>query len=129
VSKLRRQFRIQARPPSGCAYSPSRLNKARHQKLMPVYSIYLVRCRNGSLYTGIATDVARRLAEHEDGAKGAKYLRGKRPLKLVYERKIGDRSLALKIECRIKRLTKEEKADVNRLSARIDGFLDESADY
>jgi putative endonuclease len=79
------------------------------------------------MYTGIATDVARRLAEHEDGIKGAKYLRGKGPLKLVYQQSIGDRSLASKIECRIKRLSREEKTDMDSLSARIDGFLVEIA--
>jgi len=92
---------------------------------MSAYSVYLVRCRDGSLYTGIAIDVARRMSEHEDGAKGAKYLRGKGPLELVYEQEIGDRSLASKIESRIKRLTKAEKSDSKRLSACIDSFLDE----
>jgi putative endonuclease len=90
---------------------------------MSAYSVYLVRCRDGSLYTGIATDVARRLAEHEDGVKGAKYLRGKGPLTLVFKQEIGDRSLASKIESRIKRLTSAEKADVNSLSERIGAFL------
>ena len=54
------------------------------------YSVYLVRCRDGSLYTGIATDVERRLKEHEASPRGAKYLRGKGPLTLIYEREIGD---------------------------------------
>jgi putative endonuclease len=90
---------------------------------MSAYSVYLVRCRDGSLYTGIATDVSRRFSEHEDGVKGAKYLRGKGPLKLVYQQEIGDRSLAQKIESRIKRLSSTEKSDVNNLSERIDEFL------
>ncbi len=90
---------------------------------MSAYSVYLVRCRDGSLYTGIATDVSRRFSEHEDGVKGAKYLRGKGPLKLVYQQEIGDRSLAQKIESRIKRLSNTEKSDVSNLSERIDGFL------
>ena len=90
---------------------------------MSAYSVYLVRCRDGSLYTGIATDVSRRFSEHEDGVKGAKYLRGKGPLKLVYQQEIGDRSLAQKIESRIKRLSNTEKSDVNNLSDRIDEFL------
>jgi len=90
---------------------------------MSAYSVYLVRCRDGSLYTGIATDVSRRFSEHGDGVKGAKYLRGKGPLKLVYQQEIGDRSLAQKIESRIKRLSNTEKSDVSNLSERIDGFL------
>jgi len=92
---------------------------------MSAYSVYLVRCRDGSLYTGIAIDVARRISEHEDGAKGAKYLRGRGPLELVYQQEIGDRSLASKIESRVKRLSKVEKADSKCLSAYIDRFLAE----
>jgi putative endonuclease len=92
---------------------------------MSAYSVYLIRCRDGSLYTGIATDVARRLAEHEDGAKGAKYLRGKGPLTLVFEQEIGNRSLASKIESRIKRLTSAEKSDVNTLPKRIGALVQE----
>jgi putative endonuclease len=95
---------------------------------MAAFSVYLVRCRDGSLYTGIATDVARRLIEHEDGAKGAKYLRGKGPLKLVYQKQVGDRSLASKIESRIKRMSQAEKTDVRGLSERIDGLMAELGD-
>jgi putative endonuclease len=90
---------------------------------MPDYSIYLVRCRDGSLYTGITTDVARRMSEHKGGIRGAKYLRGKGPLKLVYQREVGDRSLASKLESRIKRMTKAEKSNVTALQNLIDGIL------
>ena len=83
----------------------------------PQWSVYMVRCRDGSLYTGIATDIARRFAEHQSG-KGAKYLRGRTPLILVYKKRIGSRSLALKIECIIKRMPKERKEGV--VSKRID---------
>jgi len=100
-----------------------RLKNALPETEMPAYSVYLVRCRDGSLYTGIATDVSRRITEHEDGAKGAKYLRGRGPLKLVYQQEIGDRSLASKVESRVKRLSRSEKADLTSLSERIDGFL------
>ena len=92
---------------------------------MSAYSVYLVRCGDGSLYTGIAKDVVRRLAEHENGGKGAKYVRGRGPLELVYQQEIGDRSLASKIESRIKRMSSEEKANSIRLSERIDEFLAE----
>jgi putative endonuclease len=91
------------------------------------YSIYLVCCRDGTLYTGIATDVARRLAEHEGSSKGAKYLRGRGPLTLVFERRIGDRGLAQRIESRVKRLPRRDKADSHRLGSLIDAFLAESA--
>ena len=70
-----------------------------------IWSIYLIRCGDGSLYTGIATDVDRRLAEHlSQGPKSAKYLRGRLPLEIVYRKEIGTRSEASKEELRIKRL-------------------------
>jgi putative endonuclease len=73
------------------------------------WSVYVVRCRDGSLYTGIATDVARRLEEHRNGRIGARYLRGRAPLELAAQWSIGDRSLALRVEHRIKRMTRTEK--------------------
>ena len=77
---------------------------------MQEWYIYLVRTRYGSLYTGVATDVARRLAEHEQAnGRGAKYLRSKGPLELAYQMKIGDRALALKVERCVKNLSKEQK--------------------
>ncbi len=94
---------------------------------MSNYSVYLVRCRDGSLYTGIAIDVARRIAEHEDSRRGARFLRGKGPLTLVFQREIGDRSLASKIESRIKRLPKAEKSNANLLSKRIGVFVAQCA--
>ena len=87
------------------------------------YSLYLVRCNDGTLYTGIATDVARRVKEHEASNKGAKYLRGKAPLTLVFERELGNRSLASKVEGHVKKLSRREKSDSTILAARIDGFL------
>ena len=75
---------------------------------MPEWYLYMVRCRGGNLYTGIATDVERRLADHR-ADKGAKYLRGKGRLKLVLKKRIGTHGLALKIERRVKRLPKHKK--------------------
>ncbi|MEX0323784.1 MAG: GIY-YIG nuclease family protein [Puniceicoccaceae bacterium] len=74
------------------------------------WSVYIIRCADGSLYTGITTDVERRFEEHQSqGSKSAKYLRGRVPLKLVYSRVVGTRSEAAKEERRIKRLSKAEK--------------------
>jgi len=70
--------------------------------------IYVIRCRNGDLYTGISTDVQRRLAEHQSG-KGAKYLRGRGPLHLVFQQPVGSRSEALKAELAFKKLKKTDK--------------------
>lgn len=90
---------------------------------MSCWSVYLLRCSDGSLYTGIATDVSRRVAEHKKGQKGAKYLRGRGPLELVFQQEIGDRSLATRIEHRVKRLPKEHKEDLGRLPGRIEELL------
>jgi putative endonuclease len=75
----------------------------------PRWSVYVLRCRDGSLYTGIATDVARRIAEHEHGPKGAKYLRGRGPFTLVLQAEIGDRAHATRAELKLKRLPKPAK--------------------
>ncbi|CNH33315.1 GIY-YIG nuclease superfamily protein [Yersinia massiliensis] len=70
--------------------------------------LYLLRTTSGMLYTGITTDVARRMAQHQSG-KGAKALRGKGTLTLVFHCDAGDRSTALKLEYRVKQLTKQQK--------------------
>ncbi len=72
--------------------------------------LYLIRCKLGRLYTGITTDVERRFEEHKSGdKKGSKSLRGKAPLELVMKKRIGDRGEALKIEAKVKKLSKIEK--------------------
>ena len=83
------------------------------------YSLYLVECADGSLYTGITTDVDRRFEEHNAGQKGAKFLRGKGPLKLVFRQSIGDRGLALRVEARVRKLPRKRKADLDQLPALI----------
>lgn len=75
----------------------------------PGWSVYVLRCRDGSLYTGIATDVGRRIAEHERGPKGSKYLRGRGPFTLVFQAEVGDRAHATRVELAIKRLPKPAK--------------------
>ena len=76
------------------------------------YSLYIVRCADGSLYTGIATNVDRRLREHQSGKRGAKYLRGKGPLRLEFSERLGDRSEASQVECRVKQLERWRKEDL-----------------
>lgn len=74
--------------------------------------VYMLRCGDGSLYTGIATDVDRRLQEHQGkgGAnKGAKYLKGRGPLNLVLAQEVANRSVASRLEYRIKSLAKADK--------------------
>ena len=80
---------------------------------MPMWHVYFIRTRYGSLYTGIATDVARRLTEHEQAnGRGAKFLRSKGPFELAYQAEIGDRALALKVEHCLKKLKKEQKESI-----------------
>ncbi len=74
------------------------------------WSVYLLRCADDSLYTGVAIDVSRRFEEHQSqGPKSAKYTRGRGPLTLVYRKAIGTRSEACAEEYRIKQLPKSAK--------------------
>lgn len=75
-----------------------------------MYHIYILKCSDGSLYTGITTDIERRILEHNGSGKlGAVYTRNRRPVELVYSKEYEDRSTASKEEYRIKQLTREEK--------------------
>lgn len=80
--------------------------------MAPIWSMYLIRSVDDRLYTGVSTDVERRFSEHENTDrknKGAKALRGKTPLKLVYQIVVGNRSDALKLEYRVKQLSRIQK--------------------
>ena len=70
--------------------------------------VYMLRCRDGSLYTGYTDDVSRRLTVHQSG-KGAKYTRSRLPVELVYQEEFSDKSAALKREIAIKKLRKSQK--------------------
>ena len=74
------------------------------------YWVYIVECADGTYYTGIATDVQRRLTEHNSvNAKGARYTSARRPVTLIDEAPFATRSEATKAEIRIKRLTRRQK--------------------
>ena len=91
------------------------------------WHLYLIRCRDGSLYTGITTDVARRFAAHQvNSDAGAKYLRGRGPLVLVFQKKLESRSLALGVESKVKKLSKARKEDLIRDDTRIDEIIKQS---
>ena len=79
---------------------------------MPWY-VYILRCGDGTLYTGATDDVGRRLAAHRAG-RGAKYTRGRGPLELVYVEEQLDKSAALRREWEIKRLRREQKEQMIR---------------
>jgi len=72
------------------------------------YSVYIVKCNDGTLYTGISNNVDNRVAKHNSGT-GAKYTKTRLPVRLVYTKVIGTKSDALKEEYRIKQLSKSEK--------------------
>ena len=73
-----------------------------------LWYLYILRCKDGSLYTGITTDVEKRLEAHRSG-KGAKYTRGRAPLELVHREACGTHSQALKRELAVKAMTRTEK--------------------
>ena len=75
--------------------------------------LYILRCKDNTLYTGITTDVEKRLEAHRSG-KGAKYTRGRSPLELVYRESCCSHSDALKREHQVKMLTREEKQNLIR---------------
>ena len=72
------------------------------------YNVYILSCSDNTLYTGWTNDLERRINVHSSG-KGAKYTRGRLPVKLVYFEKFNDKKLAMKREYAIKRLSREEK--------------------
>lgn len=76
--------------------------------MTPCWYLYLIRTDGGALYTGVTTDVSRRLEQHRRG-RGAKALRGKGPLTLAFHCAAGDRGNALRWEYRIKQLTHRQK--------------------
>jgi len=74
-----------------------------------MYYVYILLCADQTLYTGITTDVKRRLKEHNTSAKGAKYTRSRRPVTLLYQEVCADRSSASKREYEIKKMDKIKK--------------------
>lgn len=80
---------------------------------MKDWYLYLVRCTDDSLYTGITTNVERRFKAHQD-CTGAKYLKGRGPLKLVFKEKIGGKRLAFRVEHKVKRWPKFKKEQLVR---------------
>ncbi len=75
---------------------------------MPYY-IYILKCKDKTLYTGITTDLDRRVTEHNTSKLGARYTSARRPVKLIYSEKFKNRSSASKEEARIKKLKRADK--------------------
>lgn len=74
-----------------------------------LWTVYYLRCNDNSLYTGITTDIRRRLYQHNNTKQGAKYTRARRPVKLVYSETAVDKSTASKREYQLRILTKKQK--------------------
>ena len=87
---------------------------------MQGWSVYIVRCADGTLYTGVATDVARRVEEHNSNKLlAANYTRARRPVMLVYSETAATRSAACKREYQIKQLNRQEKEALVAATGRI----------
>lgn len=94
---------------------------------MADWFVYVLRCGDGTLYTGITTDVKRRLAEHASGGpRAAKYLRGRGPLSVAFSTRVGSRSQALAMELWLKGLSRERKEHVVAGSLRWPGATEPS---
>lgn len=89
---------------------------------MATWFVYVVRCADGTLYTGVSTDVERRVREHNESDRGARYTRTRRPVILVLSAAQESRSAALKAEAAFKKLSRNEKqAAIQRSVFRTSG--------
>lgn len=79
-----------------------------------MYYLYILRCADGTLYTGIALDVKKRIAEHNSSKLGARYTRSRRPVRLLYSKVSGDQAAALREEYWVKQLTRAEKLALSK---------------
>ncbi len=77
-----------------------------------MYYVYILKCADETLYTGIAVNLEKRIDEHNSSDLGAKYTRYRRPVRLVYSKKFRDRSTASKEEIRVKSLSRKEKLEM-----------------
>lgn len=76
------------------------------------WTVYILRCADDSLYTGITNNVSRRVAEHNASARGASYTRGRRPVALAFTHEVTDRSAASRLEAWIKAQTRKTKESI-----------------
>ncbi len=83
------------------------------------YTVYILRCADGTLYTGCTKNLAKRLREHNSGTAGAKYTRSRRPVTMVYTEEVLDISAALAREAALKRLSRKEKLALINLNISL----------
>lgn len=84
-----------------------------------MYYLYILKCADKTLYTGITTDLKRRIVEHNSTKLGARYTSSRRPVKMVFCKKFKNRSSASKEEARIKKLKKYKKLELIKKSLRV----------
>ena len=109
VGASRPRVRIPPSPQHGVSAKSLLYRASVNTISMTKYILYIIQCKDGTLYTGISTDLKRRITEHSQSGLGARYTRGRGPFKLVYTKKFNSRSLASKEEYRIKKLSRLEK--------------------
>lgn len=80
-----------------------------------MYYVYILKCSDKTFYSGITNDLARRVEEHNSSRLGAKYTRGRRPVRLVYSLAKRSRSAAAKEECRLKKLSRPDKINLIKM--------------
>jgi putative endonuclease len=88
------------------------------EKKALTWAVYIIRCSDESLYTGVTTDLERRFREHSRGVRGARYFNGRSPVEVVYHETGHDRSSASRREAAIKKLSREEKKQLVSAFAR-----------
>jgi putative endonuclease len=83
-------------------------------KSSDIWFVYMVRCSDGTLYTGITNDLEKRIRAHNSGKDGARYTRSRRPVKLVYSEEVESKSAASRLEYKIKKLPRLKKVQLLR---------------
>jgi putative endonuclease len=86
---------------------------------MKPWYVYMIRCSDASLYTGVTTNIERRFKEHQESKKGSKYARAKIPLRVVYDETHNSRSEAQIREAQIKKMTKVEKEALLKIRKKV----------
>ena len=81
-------------------------------KDIDIWHVYIVRCNDGTLYTGITNDLDKRIKAHNSAKDGARYTRSRRPVKLVYSEEVDSKSTAAKLEYKIKKMTRAKKMEM-----------------
>jgi putative endonuclease len=106
-------LRLHSEQTSNSIHIDLRLDLQSRDDLRNLHHVYILRCSNGSLYTGYTTDVQRRLQQHAQGV-ASKFTRSRLPVELAYFERLASKSLALKREIEIKRMSRAEKLQLVR---------------